>query len=131
MLLKIYNLQRIGKNIRRVIHFYYQQHWEGEGGYFLVITGSSFSPSKPGYRFKVFGKDCSYVCSDIYLSPPGRDTNPSQVATKSEPIKFIPRLKCLYGLLCVFSVLVFLECLEEYSKKKNSIPSHFRHKIEF
>ena len=33
----------------------------GGGGNILVITGSSFSPSKHGYRFKVFGKDCSFV----------------------------------------------------------------------
>ena len=32
MMLDIYNLQRTGKNIQGVIYFYYQQHWEGEGG---------------------------------------------------------------------------------------------------
>ena len=39
-------------------------NWEGEGGDILVITGSSFSPSKHGYRFKVFGKDCSWCVTD-------------------------------------------------------------------
>ena len=29
-----------------------------------------------------FSMYASYVCSDIYLTPPGRDTNPSQVSSQ-------------------------------------------------
>ena len=37
----------------------------GGGGEFLVITVCSFSPSKHGYWFKVFGKDCSWCQSTV------------------------------------------------------------------